>query len=365
MKKFIIITFLAFWAGMFDTHATIGPVPAPVKEEFSTLAEPPDQIPGSLEELTVWAFEHARHWTVDAWMAGTVTTKNTSSTSGEVEDGFSAIVQMNSARPQIDVLNPNEMLGLGGWIHDSKWNQLFWGLVHTNLAPVTNGISINQHEVTLRLADRIPIPFPNASHFYVVERDSDGNPVNWYSSQDWEVQDDSILYPTYFSTPQVKGGELVVTDKAGFQTAYYIKGGKKITPTLVKASAKFSILGMRLFADTEYVAVEISEKEYQEGRNPVVFLSLKEPQMVRFTGWISQPDKKALSRAIRVWKKGSDPSSGGVYHMPNSPDGLFSIPVRFKEAGEYWIQFLFDGWPVKTEGYQPPVNYDSGGGKGY
>lgn len=255
----------------------------------------------------------------------------------------------------LSVLYPSDSLSLWVNLYDAEGNNLFYGYTQGDINPPKNGVSRNTLFVVLDMNSVISIPFGAAQRFQIVERDASGNPIRYYSSQEWDVYNGKIRFPAYFAN---KLGEMKVTLNDGTEVAYNLSGGKKITPTDVQVLiGNVSALGTRTFRGALAVFVEVSDEELKKNINPLSQL-VNPDGMIYFgssiTRWNGYSHYRELASSVHIWPQGQPSSTAQVIQIP--PMGYTRL--WFPGKGRYWVKFKFpSGWPTENQ-FSPPYQYD-------
>ena len=138
---------------------------------------------------------------------------------------------------------------------------------------------MNKLDLEFNAVERFKMSFAGVQSYYFVERDAAGNPTLFYSSQDYDVQNDGIANYGYFSG---KTGELVVTLTNGIQVAYST-GGKNAGQRILPFQAEVGVGNVSGFGYRgcrgNSVYVQVTSKEEAKNKNPLaqfVFVSPKD-----------------------------------------------------------------------------------------
>jgi hypothetical protein len=324
----------------------------------------PAQLPISMDDLQARAWESVANIDVYGWASSFInaTTNDKSgvnfpySPAAGVVDVDEVFTLIQEQRLQFSVLYPSDTISLGAALYDKNWNNLFYGNSSGKINPPENGVSKNTLDIVLNMNDSTLLQFDNAVGFYIVERDAAGNPVRYYYSREWDIQNGWIRFPNYFSE---KGGEIVVRLADGTEVAYGLGNrGQRIVPTTVLLKAgEVSALGTRTFRNTNTVYVEVSPKEFDKNINPLSRLVVggEKPSWHNFAAWLtdqSQSDSRIMEYAstVLVWRYGQLSSTAKPLEIKNPP---YYVPI-FLEPGHYWVKFSFkSGWPYGNQFYPP------------
>jgi hypothetical protein len=234
---------------------------------------------------------------------------------------------------------------------------MLYGGSSGNIGPYQGNAAEKILDVVLEMNADLWLPFPNATSFYIVERDQNGNPVRFYGSHDYDIWNGLIRFSRYFGD---KNGEIVVRLPDGTEVAYGLSNhGRRIIPTTVLLKAgKVSALGTRTFRGiNSTVIVEVSPEEFARNINPLLQLVVtgEKPSLIQLAAWWRDSSgHKRYASTVRVWSYGQPSSSGMDYKIDPSANYMNDI----FPPGPYWVKFGFDGWPVGNQFYPP---YDGNG----
>lgn len=332
----------------------------------------PDQLPISMDDLQARAWESVAQIGVYGQVESSIraTTNDQQQVwlpyepmTGvvDIEEIF-AIVK--AQKLQFNVLYPNNSIGLGSGLYDKDGNNLIYANAWGNINPPENGVSENTLDLEYNMNDSVWIPFTNATYFRIVERDANGNPVRYYHSSQYDVQNGMIRFFAYFSD---KGGEIIVGLEDGTEVAYGLGNrGQRIIPTTVLLSiGNVSALGTRTFRTPmlgyNLVEVLIKPKEFEQNINPLSQLIVggeKEAQIYFVAYWINAVGEESFATSVHVWRQGQPSSSGMQYKIDPSSHTMRD----YFAPGHYWVKFTFDGWPIGNQFYPPWQGGSSGGG---
>lgn len=356
--KLLLAILVVFCSLATPTAHTQEAPPVPSSENLETL----DSLPiSSIPELRAWALEQIRNIYSSAWSPTSVPGSNTlTQVSGHVDgvDVIEDIKWLNSLKFRLDVHNQDE----GIQFYISFENNDGWSLFYANGSSLRYYISATGELNTLpvglelRMNNFIPIPVSGVESAYIIERDNLGNIVNQrsvsiFSSGNGISGNRSIYFPAYFAG---KNGELIVGFSDSTRRVYSLQNGRSLPKQRVKSSLNASIAGVIGLKDTNVVYVAVSQKDYDEGRNTTVQLTLSEDTEVYLASWLPNTDiEKAY--AVRIRPVGMSEIRTFSISAPN-----YYVPVQLR-AGKYWVTFKF-GSRFGEHEYTPPVMVNEKGG---
>lgn len=270
----------------------------------------------------------------------------------DVEEVFGII---KAQQLLLSVLYPSDKISLQVGLY-SKDANLFYSYSSGPITSPENGVSKNTLDVVLEMSSEISFPFVGAQWFEIVERDGNGNPIRYYSSRDYDVQNGNLRFPAYFAK---KNGEIRVAFCDGTEVAYSLNGGKKIIPTAVEIGVgKVSAFGTRTFRNTNAVYLEVSKEESDKNVNPLSQFTTEGGE-IKFAAWrpvVSDKQSTAqaeIATAVLIWHQGQ-PSSTALRVEIGSPNYIAIVPLN---NGRYWVKFEWSsGWPFGNQ-FSPPYQY--------
>ncbi|MDP2788955.1 MAG: hypothetical protein Q8O46_02800 [bacterium] len=292
----------------------------------------------------------------------------------DIEEIFGIIKKQ---RLGLSMLYESDILNLEVRLNDNDGNNLFAGISSAGINPPQDGVSQNQLDVMFEMNSYLWLPFSSAKWFRIIERDENGNPIRFFSSEEWDIQNGKIRFPGYFSR---KAGEIVVTIEDDIEVAYALNGGKKITPIGVKVGigniAAFGVRTLRnISVDSFEAVINISQEEIQRNVNPLIQLVNDIPEGFKssmsmfaqlnrsgcrpgdiFSPTTGEACRDALppefSSVIFIWLPGQSESQAEKLEV--GPSNFFYLP-----AGSYWAKFAFpSGWPNGQNQFSPPWRDD-------
>jgi hypothetical protein len=301
---------------------------------------PPDQLPiGSLDQIQSFAINRIRFAGANVGADGTVNSGQGSYWFGEYRPGTNGVILADAVqlvetqRLSLFVLYTNKMVSSWVGLYDEFGYNLFDGY---GWSPSSNGTV--KIPVKLRISDKIWIPFNGVHWVYAVERDSNGNPIRFYSDNEFGVREGSgFMVATSFAG---KNGEIVVTTEDGVQHAYALRGGRQILPTSLRIEQKIHLLGFRSIVNTNTVVVIVSGDEIRERRNPLVQFVTTTNRTV-FLGAAAVFDNNngtqttEMAEAVSIWHM-SDPLHSMQYRMGTNR----SLVLDF-QSGNYGMRYYW------------------------
>jgi len=308
---------------------------------------------GSIAELRAWALEQSRRIYSGVWSATSLKGSNTVTTHTRVlTNGMDIIKDMeylNNLKFLMNIHNLQEEISLYSSIDDSEGWNLFYGQASSRAFAISDNELVANAKIVIRMNSYIPIPVNNAKWATISERDEYGNVIAYHQVTVIDYKN-SLYFPVFFAG---RAGEMFVEFKDGTQSFFNLQNGKKMNPQQVTSQVSVKMLGVVGIEDTNAVYIEVSERDYDEGRSTTVQLTLSQATWVAFASWLPNVDaEKAYS--VRIRASGSDKTQEYKIIEP-----AYYVPVAL-DAGRYYITFRFRSGFGEDEYTRPPQNTGKG-----
>jgi len=270
----------------------------------------------------------------------------------DVLGAYNRKLSVGLIRPELSGASAYAYLG------DANGRTLFYGSApKSQLQQAGKGWVIPPESLapTLQMPEYVPIG-ENVSWAQITVRDTNGNPVDYFYIDGYN-SGGTLMFPVYFSTVAVAGGDITVHYTDGTQASFDLKSGELLPETLVPGTVKPNIDGVFSFKN-ENIALQFL---WDDGAElPLVQLIVTNSSMV-LTYSVSVTNADG---SLHEWSDGyTIRQSGTINEWYKSLQG-FPQPValQFNRGGYFMTPHFPTYGKTPRSRYSRP--YDGGGGMG-
>lgn len=267
--------------------------------------------------------------------------------------------QLSAAALKFHSYNTSDIIYSNTALTDSNWNLYFYGFGQGGvIASGSTGI-LSVPNITMQLADPVPLKEPGAVWAYAVFRDANGN-IMWENSL--QVNNGIIYFPQSY-TGQIGEVRVGINNTSGRieEHVVSIQTGLELPTTLVSGSISTSIENYMEVTDNGYANgvmlsatgnSAITDPSPGQSSPPVVRVTLTSARAVSVKWGLTVQGYPQSAEGVWYYKQGDSVE----YHLPVTTDGMATAPIL--QPGTYYFYFDYSAYEAAPT---QPI-YTGGGG---